>query len=269
MAEYIGQLSAGQSLGVGDILRSPNGLYGLFMQGDGNLVLYSGVPSVSSAVWATHTWTLPTTLRPNRADMQSDGNFVLYNSANFPSWASGTDGNGGARLVLQDDRNLVIYSAAGQAIWASGTNIAAPATQPTTRYEEQYIGWNKFVQTNAVLYRNGLLTVESTNRNRNPWGGLRCHTLVVVQDSAGRAIWVSDDLVDPTRCSLFDVSCASDGTTTHQQQFPEPVGRYATSMDVLVADGASFVDLRQQFITVIKATAEIVKEIKDLYGQLQ
>src|SRR5947208_9888821 len=120
MTDYVGELDAGQSLAVGDVLRSSNGLYGLFMQGDGNLVLYTGVPSISSAVWATNTWTLPPWLRPNRADMQSDGNFVLYNNANFPGWASGTDGQPGARLVLQDDRNLVIYSAGTpQAIWST------------------------------------------------------------------------------------------------------------------------------------------------------
>jgi hypothetical protein len=270
MAEYIGQLNSGQSLAIGDILRSPNGLYGLFMQADGNLVLYSGVPSVATAVWATNTWALPTWLRPNRADMQGDGNFVLYNNANFASWSSGTAGNPGARLAMQDDRNLVIYTPGNQALWASGTAIPAPAQpQPTTRYEEQYIGWQKFVQSNAILYRNGLLTLESTNRNRNPAGGMRCHTLVVVQDAAGRAIWVSNDFEDPTRCSLFDWSCASDGVTTHTQQFPEPVGRFALSMDILVQDEASFVDLRDQFIRVIKATAEIAQEIKDVYDQLQ
>ncbi len=266
MAEYVGQLAAGQSLAVGDTLRSANGLYGLFMQGDGNLVLYSG----TTAVWATDTWTLPGWLRPNRADMQGDGNFVLYNNSNLAAWASGTDGNPGARLVLQDDRNLVIYTPGNQAIWATGTDIPVPnQSQPTTKYEEQYIGWNKFVQTNAILYRNGLLTVESKNRNRNPWGGMRCRTLVVVQDAAGRAIWVSNEFADPTRCSLFDPSCASDGTTTHTQQFPEPVGRFALSMDVLVADEESFVDLRNQFIRIIKATADIVQEIKDVYDQLQ
>ena len=268
MTEFIGQLDAGQSLHVGDSLRSPNGLYGLFMQGDGNLVLYSGVPSTSTAVWATNTWTLPSWLRPHRADMQGDGNFVLYTPSNFPAWASGTHGNGGARLVLQDDRNLVIYNAAHQPIWATGTEVTPPDSQPITHYEEQYVGWNKFVQTKAVLYRNGLLSVESANRNRNPSGGLRCHTLVIVQDAAGRAIWVSNEFIDPTRCSLFDFSCASDGTTVHTQQLPEPVGRYATTMDVLVSDAASFVDLRAQFIAVIKATGEIVQEIKDVYDQL-
>jgi hypothetical protein len=266
MTEYVGQLAAGQSLAVGDTLRSANGLYGLFMQGDGNLVLYSG----ARALWATDTWTLPSSLRPNRAEMQGDGNFVLYSNANFASWASGTDGNPGARLVLQDDQNLVIYTPGNLAIWATGIPLTEPnQAQPTTQYEEQYPGWNKFVQTTATLYRNGLLTVESKNRNRNPVGALRCRTLVVVQDAAGRAIWVSNEFADPTRCGLFDFSCASDGTTNHTQQFPEPVGRFAVSMDILVADEASFVDLRNQFIRVIKATDDIFQEIKDVYAQLQ
>jgi len=266
MTEYLGEMTAGQSLGVGDVLRSPNGLYGLFMQGDGNLVLYSG----GSAVWATNTSTLPPWLTPDRAVMQGDGNLVVVNGAGFPAWAAGTDGNVNARVVMQDDRNLVIYNAAQQPIWSSSTEIPTPdQLQPTSRYEEQYIGWNEFVQTNVLLYRNGLLTVESTNRNRNPWGGMRCHTLVVVQDAAGRAIWVSNDFTDPTRCSLLDHSCASDGTSVHSQQFPVPVGRYALSLDVLVADEASFVDLREQFIRIIKGTAEVAQELKDQWDQLQ
>jgi hypothetical protein len=267
MTDFAGTLPAGQSLRTGDVPRSPNGAYGLFMQSDGNLVLYSGVPSVATAVWATQTQTLPASLRPNRVDMQSDGNLVAYNDANFPSWASHTDGNPGTRLDLQDDRNLVIYTAAGAPVWATGTQIAIPdQAQPTTRYEEQYIGWNKFVQTNATLYRNGLLTVESSNRN--PTGGMRCRTLVVVQDAAGRAIWVSEEFQDPTRCSLFDPSCASDGMTSHVQQLPEPVGRFAQSMDVLVRDQASFVVLREAMMRAIKAAGDIAAEVKAVLDQL-
>jgi hypothetical protein len=36
-------------------------------------------------------------------------------------WASNTDGNPGARLILQDDGNLVIYRADGTPLWASNT----------------------------------------------------------------------------------------------------------------------------------------------------
>lgn len=127
MGEYVGEL-IGRSLATGEVLRSPNRLYGLIMQGDGNLVLYADGQNLTTPVWATNTWTLPLSLRPNRADMQGDGNLVLYNGVNYPSWASGTDGNPGARLVLQDDRNLVIYTGDGRPVWASGTHVAQPDT---------------------------------------------------------------------------------------------------------------------------------------------
>jgi hypothetical protein len=98
-------LIGGGALLVGQQLQSNNGRYVLPMQNDGNLVLYAG----PTAVWATNTWSLPVSLRPNHAIMQNDGNFVLYSPANNPAWASGTDGHPGSRIVLQDDRNLVIY----------------------------------------------------------------------------------------------------------------------------------------------------------------
>lgn len=261
MTEYAGELKASQRLNAGDVLRSPNGNYGLFMQGDGNLVLYAGQPAVPSAVWATNTWQLPISLRPTYAEMQDDGNFVLYNQARFPSWSTGTQKNPNARLVLQDDRNLVIYDA-NSALWSAHTAIVLPdQNQPVTRHEEQYIGWNKFLVSDATLYRDGTLTLSSTTRNRNPMGGQRARSLVVVQDAGGRAIWVSQEFVDPTRCSLFDPSCASDGTASYVEKFPDQVGRYAFSLDILVRDEESFVDLRNRFIQTIHTAKDLAPEI--------
>jgi hypothetical protein len=56
-----------------------------------------------------------------RAAMQTDGNFVVYNS-NSAVWASNTGGNAGGYLRLQSDGNLVIYAAAGYPIWATMTS---------------------------------------------------------------------------------------------------------------------------------------------------
>lgn len=53
--------------------------------------------------------------------MQPDGNLVLYSSTNQPIWNSGTSGNPGASLKLQTDGNMVIYSAQGVALWSTGT----------------------------------------------------------------------------------------------------------------------------------------------------
>ena len=55
------------------------------------------------------------------AIMQNDGNFVVYQAGVGAIWASGTNGNWGARLVMQGDGNLVIYRTNGTAAWATMT----------------------------------------------------------------------------------------------------------------------------------------------------
>lgn len=85
----------------------------LSFQADGNLVLYMG----SKALWATYT----NSKGGYRTDMQTDGNLVVYNSANKALWWSNTAGNTGAYLVLQNDGNLVIYSSSRRALWSSNT----------------------------------------------------------------------------------------------------------------------------------------------------
>src|SRR4051812_36659633 len=100
-------LHAGQQLNIGDTLVSANGRFTLWMQIDSNLVLYDGAPSPATAYWATNTEWLSVAQRPNRATVQTDGHFVLYDAGNAPRWASGTWGPdfADARLVLQDDGN--------------------------------------------------------------------------------------------------------------------------------------------------------------------
>ncbi|TCN55729.1 LysM domain-containing protein [Rhodococcus sp. SMB37] len=113
-------LNAGQSLGVGQELKSDNGKYTLTLQQDGNLVLSEG----GKAVWAAGT----NGSGAVRANVQEDGNFVLYKDDNSPVWASETSGNSGARLTVQDDRNVVLY-AGSKPVWAS--NSVAPKAAET------------------------------------------------------------------------------------------------------------------------------------------
>lgn len=108
-----GWLHQDQMIGTDRPLWSCDGRFFLAMQGDGNLVLYrNGGP----ALWSTQT----NGTAGNKAVMQSDGNFVVYD----PSHAlfdTGTYGNSGAELVVQDDGNVVVYQGAS-ALWATGTN---------------------------------------------------------------------------------------------------------------------------------------------------
>ncbi|MDT5029994.1 MAG: hypothetical protein QOC94_165 [Actinoplanes sp.] len=113
------QLGTGGRLTSGQQLTSSNGRFHLNLQTDGNLVIYDG----SSPIWATGTWNLPSGSRPTRAEMQADGNLVLYNDANQPAWASGSWGSDRVNpfVELQDDGNLVIYHNGRSPLWASGT----------------------------------------------------------------------------------------------------------------------------------------------------
>lgn len=109
-------LNAGQQLGRGASLTSPNGAYTLTLQEDGNLVLAAR----GEAVWATGT----DNQGADRAAVQEDGNFVIY-AGDKPIWHSDTKGKKDVKLVVQDDRNVVLYSADGAA-WSSRTETDAP-----------------------------------------------------------------------------------------------------------------------------------------------
>jgi hypothetical protein len=50
--------------------------------------------------------------------MQYDGNLVLYDGDSTPLWATNTDGNSGAFLRLQDGGNLVMYSSTNAPLWS-------------------------------------------------------------------------------------------------------------------------------------------------------
>ncbi|HWC47779.1 MAG TPA: CHAP domain-containing protein [Solirubrobacterales bacterium] len=105
------QLLPGQTLTAGMQLLSPDGVYRLIMQGDGNLVLYKG----GTALWATGTDGNPGA----RAVMQGDGNFVVY-VGGIAKWNSHTNGFNGAYLALQNDSNLVVYGS-GHPLWDRNT----------------------------------------------------------------------------------------------------------------------------------------------------
>jgi VCBS repeat-containing protein len=103
-------LKSGQWLEVGKYLQSANGRYRLYMQGDGNLVLYDEAQN-HKALWASGT-----NGRPGAAAvMQGDGNLVVYQGSTGV-WSSKTNGWNGGQLSLQSDGNLVIY-VGGTAVW--------------------------------------------------------------------------------------------------------------------------------------------------------
>src|ERR1041385_3340101 len=121
IAGYVGRpcgfLRPGESLTPGQAVSSCDGRFHLVMQGDGNLVLYQGVPAQPmTALWATNTWGTS----GQTAVMQWDGNFVLYDAGWNALWASNTWNYPGAYLAMQNDGNVVVYSGPS-APWSSQT----------------------------------------------------------------------------------------------------------------------------------------------------
>jgi hypothetical protein len=92
-------------LAAGQQLTSVFAGYYLTLQGDGNLVLYTGA---GAPIWASDTAGSGAV----RAIMQQDGNLVLYDAAGDPVWATNTDGNDGAQANLQTDGSLTLDSLA-------------------------------------------------------------------------------------------------------------------------------------------------------------
>jgi hypothetical protein len=63
------------------------------------------------------------------------------------------------------------------------------------------VGNSKSMSINATLSLNGLLTIVTQSKSRHRSEALRGHVVVVVYDSIGNAIWISEDHKCTTRCS--------------------------------------------------------------------
>jgi hypothetical protein len=105
-------LAAGGRLYPGQAVQSLDRRFALTYQTDGNLVLYGP----GGARWSTQVFS-----SPGYAEMQVDGNFVVYASNGTPVWASGTSGARGATLVVHNDGQVDIRSSQGIVVWQTGT----------------------------------------------------------------------------------------------------------------------------------------------------
>ena len=105
--------------GLTDVGTSSSGLvnchFSAILQNDGNLVLFQG----SSPIWSTQTAGKGVA----KMAFQSDGNLVLYNSANSSIWSTRTFNRGAAALLLSTSGSLVIVDGAGNILWNSGPAV--------------------------------------------------------------------------------------------------------------------------------------------------
>ena len=132
-------LSSGSALKPGDALTSQNGRYRLELQTDGNLVL----TGPRGLAWDSDTRGKDVAT----AEMQSDGDFVLYTADRGVVWTAETTGPG-AHLVLQDDRNIVILAADGATVlWTPNCYV----TEAERAAEEQAVAEEQAQQAPAPV----------------------------------------------------------------------------------------------------------------------
>ncbi|MCW2530234.1 MAG: mannose-specific lectin-like [Pseudonocardiales bacterium] len=108
-----GELFGGQEHGT-----LVSGNYRLLQQTDGNLVLYAS----GRAIWQTGTYGNPNA----HTVVQGDGNLVTYSGTGRVLWQSQTagtnPGNHQVTLTMQSDRNVVLY-VIGPAVWQTHTYV--------------------------------------------------------------------------------------------------------------------------------------------------
>ncbi|AGL16591.1 FG-GAP repeat-containing protein [Actinoplanes sp. N902-109] len=102
-------LGNNQTLYERQALHSSDNRYYLWMQEDGNLVLYD----LGTPIWATNTPSNP----GSRLIMQDDGNLVIYRADGTAIWDTRTWGTDADRLVLYDNGDLFLLDPNGQIVW--------------------------------------------------------------------------------------------------------------------------------------------------------
>ena len=105
---------------VNGYISSPNGQQALVVQMDGNMVHWN-MATFPHIDFATNTAGI-FNFNSVFAQMQADGNFVLYRNdiggGYTPLWHTNSHGNPGSHLAVQDDGNVVVYSPTCQALWS-------------------------------------------------------------------------------------------------------------------------------------------------------
>ncbi|TDW70765.1 hypothetical protein [Kribbella pratensis] len=181
-------LKPGEYLKPGQYRRSPNGIYTLIMQTDGNAVLYKG----RTALWGSMT-----NRKASSLIMQRDGNLVVI-SGRTPVWASNTGGSTGAYLAVQNDSNLVIYNVRNKAVWyrhmVIGTLGSGRLLNPYDMLFSPSRVFRLQMQTdgNLVMVKNGKTPVWSTRTaGKGAFAVMQQDGNFVVYSAAKKALWSS------------------------------------------------------------------------------
>ncbi|MFM7143321.1 MAG: hypothetical protein ACKO2K_15560, partial [Alphaproteobacteria bacterium] len=245
----------------------------LALTSDGNLL----VSSMDNGVLGGVLWRSGTTGSGCRAELQPDGNLVVYDGGGRALWAAGTSGTENARLRMQADGNVAIYNGVGQPLWATLTNTSE---QAVLRAGQFALDRGRWVQTRSrkleltascelvlssvanalvggVLWRSGT-TATSCRADFQPDGNF------VLYDGEGRALWaagtsgtVNAELRIQSDGNVVIYNGAGEPLWTTQTRLPGEssffAGRFALTPGQFVLQSNRFLELRDDCQLVLYA----------------
>lgn len=141
-------------------------------------------------------------------------------------------------------------------------------TEPIKSARSGEVGRKKSMASNATLYRNGKLVVETSSRSQHITEGLKGRVFVVCVDGNGNAIWVSQVFTCKQCGSTSDGLTPSQRTESFLAEFPEVIGRHTSSLDIF-HDSGDVKDARDRWVENIKKGTDVAKEIRDAWNALE
>ena len=127
-----------QTCSIGTILHAPQDLLAnqCIVSPKGQYILLMGAPAgplfIYDLAHNVGTWGAPGSNNGGvKASLQSDGNFVVYNSSNTALWSSGTSGTGANLLDMEDDGRIILYRPVWQSNTGGGWNFAPVNPHPS------------------------------------------------------------------------------------------------------------------------------------------
>ncbi|WFU03323.1 hypothetical protein QA648_06095 [Rhizobium sp. CB3171] len=204
-----GEIPAGTTMQLNQWAISPNNLYVLIMQTDGNLVLYQvdGAPPKPNstfqgyAIWSSNT----DDDIPFVFAIQTDGNLVIYNESVNPRqvmWSPNTQSSSPAYLAVQADANLVYYDTSKGVIWTSNTQVYMPPMVPTLangatgRFDWRDVAWHSL---NNEGDNGSIPTVSLSSDTLTFSGGFQWEAPVIGSGTGDIYIQIS---LTPVTCSV-------------------------------------------------------------------
>jgi hypothetical protein len=141
-------------------------------------------------------------------------------------------------------------------------------SSPITRSAGNWLGSGKYLATTPTLYRDGSLYVQSYGQNNNWFYGMRPNQFIVVLDSNGRQIWVSQLFQNATLCGVMDPSCGSSRAENFYQKLPQVVAENAADLKIYQSDSPSFAATRDWVKNAIATANDLLPVIKQIIALL-